>query len=193
VREQWPEGHKPPDQRAVQAKYKEITARARQRQASAQAQARSGQHNEPEEPWVRSLLDNMDAQQRWEEEMRAGKEKREEKDRETHQRHGQLRDDAMVVLTDKSERKEKRDHTESTDGSSADSEESSGKKPRGNVRTLLQESIEQGGVRHKEQLAMHRETQQTFQSGVALINTTMQKGNDLFEKWITAQMKGNSG
>ena len=180
VRSQWPGGIKQPDRKAVQAKYKEIAERAKRRQVS--ASGRSGEHEEKDEPWMRTLLDNIEAADEHDADARLGKLEMEEKEREVQRQHAQLRDDAMRTLSEKKERQDKRERQ--GEESSADSDESSGKKQRLNIRGLLRESMEQSGVRHKQQMEAHSKTQQTLHEGVQLINGTLQQGNDLFAQFL---------
>lgn len=180
VRAQWPTGIKQPDRKAVQAKYKEIVERVKRRQAT--ANGRSGDHEEQDEPWLRTLLDNIEAADEHEMEARLGKVEKEEKDREVQRRHAQLRDDAMRTLSEKRERQDRQ-------GSSSESDEGSGKKQRLNIRGLLRESMEQSSVRHKEQMEAHDRTQQTLQNSVELINSTLQQGNDLFAQFLQQQKR----
>ena len=171
----------------MQAKYKEIVERAKRQQAT--ASGRSGENDEKEEPWLRTLLDNIDAAQDYEVAARLSKEDKEEKDRETARRHTQLKDDAMRTLSEKKERQERRDRAEQKrdrgeQSESGDSEESSGKKPRVNVRGLLHEMIQQGAERHREQMEAYKQSHQLLHTDMQQISGTMERSNDLLAQFL---------
>jgi hypothetical protein len=179
----WPHGIKHPDRKGVQAKYKELAQRGKAQQAS--ASGRSGNHEEEDEPWMRTLLDSITAAEEHEALGRLSREERERKEEEVTQRHAQLREDAMRVLSEKKERKEKRGR----ESSGESSEEGTEKKTKTNIRGLLKEAIVQSAARHQQQMEAHSKTQQTLKEGVELINSTLAERNNLFAQFLQLQQR----